>query len=68
VPAGGHFAYATDLVSVRVSEPETFGYGQEGLPAMARNVNTGEYRAERYAAATFDGCRKVGVLVTLTGC
>jgi len=53
--AGTEYMYATDLVSAAVDTPVVIPDSFE--EALDRGVNTITFRAERYAAATFDGAR-----------
>ena len=63
-PAGTAWIYATDLVSVRLGEPQTFPTTL--AEATDRGSNTIRVRAERFAAATFDINRFAAVRVTLS--
>ncbi len=63
-PADGTtWAYATGMVSVLLGEVEIVP--DEDGQALDRRTNSLIYRAERSAAATWDGCCHYGVLVNL---
>jgi len=63
---GAVWAYATDMVTVRRGPiavvPDKFS------EAVDRSVNLIEYRAERLAAATFDGCCHLAVQIAADVC
>jgi hypothetical protein len=67
-PAGQGWITATDLISVRLDEPnvypstfaEALDRGYDGEANMVR------FRAQRFAAATWDGARLASVRVNLS--
>ena len=69
---GTHYIYATDYVTVLLGDPQTRMAGESGLATeygvLDPSVNTLRYRAERLAAATFDGCRHFGIKVNVASC
>lgn len=59
---GDVWAYATELVDVRLGEIEVVG------PELDRDVNTLEVRAQRFAVASWDGCAHGAVQLDVTTC
>jgi hypothetical protein len=69
VPNDGEWAYLTDIVTVRLSEPTaTGGEDDRRGEVFDRATNRFVYRARRVAAATHDGCRQFGIHVALPAC
>lgn len=66
VPASGAWAYATHVVTVRRGAPRVVP--DTLAEALDRRTNTAEFRAERLAAATWDGCCAFGVHVQFDSC
>jgi hypothetical protein len=56
--------FASDLVSVRLDDPMI--YPSTFAEAMDRPNNLLRFRAQRFAAATFDGARLAACRVTLS--
>lgn len=61
-PDGTTWVYGTGPVTVRLSAPDV---PDEGLTDLDRETNTLLVRAERLAAATWDGCALFAILMTL---
>lgn len=57
------YAYATGLVDVHLSQITSLPDPDRLIEAVRRSDNTVEWRAERVAAAVFDGCCHAGVRV-----
>lgn len=67
--AGEQWAFATDMVKVRLGEPVPVPAGEDGPASAVRfDVNKLVYRAERLAAVTFDGIRHFGIRVAVPAC
>lgn len=70
---GSVWAYATSLVDVRLSSIDVLPSNASGLDALMRGAlhrgeNTVEVRAERLAAATWDGCCHFAVEIDASLC
>lgn len=60
---GSVWAYATGLVDVRLDRVINVPDAADIRSALDRSTNTVEFRAERYVAATWDGCCHLAVEV-----
>lgn len=62
------WAYATDRVDVRLGAPSVNPPGLEGMTTTLAVENEIQFRAHRYALASFDTCRHAAIQIDLCGC
>lgn len=65
---GSVWAYGTDVVYVRLGQVTVLGADGNDQDGYEVATNTREVRAERYAAATWDGCAHVAVEIDANLC